>query len=110
MIFNGREVRLTDTVTEVLRRTRIPYLEDLHPAETMPGLRQPSRKGGRLAVPRDAYFHVVDLLRRYELFDELPPPPDESPPDWTCPTCNESNPGNFELCWNCSESHPTRYD
>lgn len=22
---------------------------------------------------------------------------------WTCPTCGETNPGNFELCWRCDE-------
>ena len=23
-------------------------------------------------------------------------------PDWRCSTCGESNPGNFQHCWNCS--------
>ena len=22
-------------------------------------------------------------------------------PDWTCPTCKETNAGSFESCWNC---------
>ena len=26
--------------------------------------------------------------------------------DWTCPSCAEVNPGNFELCWNCGASAP----
>jgi hypothetical protein len=26
--------------------------------------------------------------------------------DWTCPGCAESNPGNFEVCWNCGSSRP----
>jgi len=26
--------------------------------------------------------------------------------DWTCPSCSEKNPGNFELCWNCSAPRP----
>jgi hypothetical protein len=26
-------------------------------------------------------------------------------PDWACPGCDESVPGNFEICWKCgSES------
>ncbi|MFQ5502276.1 MAG: hypothetical protein ACE5EQ_08235 [Phycisphaerae bacterium] len=107
VIINGHEVRMNDSVIEVIRRARIPHLEELHPAETMPGLRQRSQRGGRLAVPRGYYFQVIDLLRRYELFAELPPPPADPPPEWTCPACNESNPGTFELCWNCSENHPT---
>lgn len=26
--------------------------------------------------------------------------------DWTCPSCAEANPGNFELCWNCGAPSP----
>jgi len=26
--------------------------------------------------------------------------------DWTCPSCSEKNPGNFELCWNCNSPRP----
>lgn len=24
-------------------------------------------------------------------------------PDWLCKYCRESNPGNFELCWQCAK-------
>ncbi len=27
--------------------------------------------------------------------------------DWTCPSCSEKNPGNFELCWNCATPRPS---
>ena len=26
---------------------------------------------------------------------------DDAGPSWTCPHCNESNPGNFNECWKC---------
>jgi hypothetical protein len=26
--------------------------------------------------------------------------------DWTCPSCSEKNPGNFELCWKCNAARP----
>jgi len=26
--------------------------------------------------------------------------------EWTCPSCKEVNPPNFELCWNCSSLRP----
>jgi hypothetical protein len=26
--------------------------------------------------------------------------------DWTCPSCLENNPGNFELCWKCNAPRP----
>ena len=25
----------------------------------------------------------------------------ENSPEWLCPQCKESNPGNFETCWQC---------
>jgi len=28
-------------------------------------------------------------------------------PDWTCPQCGETVPGNFETCWNCGGEPPT---
>jgi hypothetical protein len=27
----------------------------------------------------------------------------ESLADWNCSTCQEANPGTFELCWNCGQ-------
>jgi hypothetical protein len=26
--------------------------------------------------------------------------------DWTCPSCSEKNPANFEICWNCNTPRP----
>ena len=26
--------------------------------------------------------------------------------DWKCPACQQENPGNFELCWNCGAAAP----
>ncbi len=26
---------------------------------------------------------------------------DEALSDWTCPQCNETNEGNFSMCWSC---------
>jgi hypothetical protein len=26
--------------------------------------------------------------------------------EWTCPSCKEINPPNFELCWNCNSLRP----
>ena len=30
------------------------------------------------------------------------------PPDVPCPECGESNPGNFELCWQCRAELPVK--
>ncbi len=27
-------------------------------------------------------------------------------PDWRCPKCGETVPGNFDTCWNCSATMP----
>jgi len=27
-------------------------------------------------------------------------------PDWCCPQCGETVPGNFEKCWNCTQNEP----
>jgi len=28
-------------------------------------------------------------------------------PEWACSACNESNPGSFDLCWNCGAAPAT---
>lgn len=30
--------------------------------------------------------------------------PTPAGPDWNCRHCQESNPGSFEICWQCSET------
>lgn len=32
-------------------------------------------------------------------------PPADSP-DWTCPSCNETSPGTFDVCWSCGAARP----
>ena len=27
-------------------------------------------------------------------------------PDWACPSCSETNPPNFDSCWNCDSLRP----
>ena len=63
----------------------------------------------RVAVPRKFFFEAIALLD--EAFNgrsfrtgEQPDIPQK--PDWRCPKCNKSNPGSFEICWNCHENTP----
>lgn len=46
-------------------------------------------------VDDDRYDEAVALLKplNYNETSELP--------DWTCAKCSESNPGSFDVCWNC---------
>ena len=43
-------------------------------------------------------FHHVDRARQVlkEFVDR------NTAPDWVCTTCNEQNPGSFEICWICA--------
>jgi len=43
------------------------------------------------------HARALDILREHT----LPERTAVSPADWTCPACQESNPGNFDLCWSC---------
>jgi hypothetical protein len=55
----------------------------------------------QLCVVRDA-----DHRRALELLHPLYAPAVSSGPDWPCPSCRESNPPAFEVCWNCGKSAP----
>jgi|GEM_PF-301713 len=49
-------------------------------------------------VPR-----AIEILRPY-----VEKTPDAHiPPDWSCPECKESVPGNMGSCWNCSAPCPS---
>lgn len=105
VIFDGKELRNTPDVIDLLRRYQIPYLEILRPTEAIVGYGGPVLGPARIGVVRESYFEVIDLLRRRRHQAPLPPPPSpRGGADWCCPACGEENPGNFEVCWNCGEA------
>jgi hypothetical protein len=54
-----------------------------------------------LCVISDADFRAaIDLLK------SKPAEATANRADWSCPSCHEENPGNFELCWNCGAAAP----
>ncbi len=101
VIFNGSELRGKPEVLDLLRQSRIPFIEILGPAEAMYGMVETLRGRSRIAVPRASYFEVIDLLRRQALAEPLPPVEETTAPDWTCPSCQAENPGTFDICWSC---------
>lgn len=106
LIVEGKEVRPSQEVIALLRQARIPYMEMMPPAEAVlssMGLRS-KRPHGQLTVQRDMYFHAIDLLRRRRLGELVETSSEPDRPDWNCPSCNEENPGTFEVCWNCGHA------
>lgn len=53
----------------------------------------------RLRVPTEFYFETRWLVQR--ALRDLEHVRTAGLAEWTCPGCNEPNPGNFEVCWNC---------
>jgi Putative prokaryotic signal transducing protein len=54
-----------------------------------------------LCVTEDAdYDEAIRILKSRQYKETTPVA------DWTCPSCSEKNPGNFELCWNCTTPRP----
>jgi hypothetical protein len=46
------------------------------------------------------YVEAIRILKSQQYKETTPVA------DWTCPSCSEKNPGNFELCWNCNSPRP----
>ena len=42
----------------------------------------------------DRAIELIDQLKRDQV----------KGPDWLCRSCNETNPGNFDICWQCGDS------
>lgn len=53
-----------------------------------------------LHVPAEFFFEVLWLLQRIRSEVRASRGAGARPP-WSCPSCGEENPGNFELCWSC---------
>ena len=67
-------------------------------------------QGGNPGVPHWALSVWAELWvkepRQFERAEQLfaqyqSQQQQESGPEWTCPGCDEPNPGNFESCWKC---------
>ncbi|MGD8452906.1 MAG: hypothetical protein PVJ57_13885 [Phycisphaerae bacterium] len=58
----------------------------------------------RLRVPSEFYCEVLWQLQRAR-HEAAAARTAGDTQDWTCPHCGESNPGHFELCWNCERPH-----
>ena len=46
----------------------------------------------------------TDVAEAKKLLEQVISPSQEvTGPEWLCKHCNEANPTNFELCWQCSQ-------
>jgi hypothetical protein len=104
LIVDGKIVKATEAIDELLRRYEIPALYEQTRMEVMLGPIEHGRGLGKLCVPRDRYFETIDLLRRAALGEAMPPEPGRAgdpETEWSCNGCGEANPASFDLCWNC---------
>ena len=72
--------------------------EDTH--DLIAGLPDPLRQPS-LCVTNDA-----DAERARELLRDFAGAEKTDAPDWKCPQCSETVPGNFSSCWKCEALRP----
>ncbi|MFW6060913.1 MAG: hypothetical protein ACODAQ_12100, partial [Phycisphaeraceae bacterium] len=110
LIAGGEEVRATVETIRLLHTYQIPFVEMADPLQAALAHVWPAvnRQAPRLGVPRERYFEAIDLIRRQRFGEAMPQPP--APPEraeeWRCAQCDEVNPPNFEICWNCGAAAP----
>ncbi len=104
VVFAGKPVRMDDEIAAFMRGVGIPVLERRTSLDAMRGMDTRPNHAGELRVPRESYYEVIDLLRRRASGERIPivGSPGDCP-EWTCRSCDEPNPGQFEICWNCGE-------
>ena len=49
----------------------------------------------------------ADAERAKELLRDVEKAGESSAPEWKCPKCGETVPGNFGTCWKCETQRPT---
>ncbi len=112
VIVDGSPVLATTEVIELLRKYQIVFMQRKGPMEAIYSGNLSLAGRVELAVSRECYFDVIDLLRRQRAGLPMPPQPvDRSDAaEWHCKVCGEHCPGNFELCWSCGAPAPDLYE
>lgn len=112
VIFDGSPVLLTPEIMELLHTYQIVHMQRKGPMEAIYTGNLSLAGRVELAVSRECYFDVIDLLRRQRVGLPMPPRPvDRSDAtEWHCKVCGETCPGNFEVCWQCGADAPDPYE
>ena len=66
----------------------------------------PPDPGAPAFYPTLCLVDDADYDRAVQLLEERRVSAGIQRPDWTCPSCHEVNPGNFEICWKCQAARP----
>lgn len=84
----------------ILYGAQIPYLIDNARLREIYGGRIPFVSSA-LRVPKEFFFDAL-----YAFAEAAEPAGVHAMDEWVCPSCNETVPGGFEVCWNCNAAHP----
>jgi len=111
LIAGGETVKDSPEVRELFEAYHIPIMVQNDPLTMVFGegnkILDRLRPAQPIMVPRDRYFEAIDLIRRWKLDEDLPPPPKEflAHGPWICQACGEENPETFEVCWSCGAEY-----
>ncbi len=70
-------------------------------------VRNESSNNSVTELPSPLFFPTLCVLndedydRAMQVLDEIHNAQPSNEPDWVCPKCGESVPGNFDACWKC---------
>ncbi|MCB9865531.1 MAG: hypothetical protein H6816_02700 [Phycisphaerales bacterium] len=111
-VFTAAELSLVWAAALVLDRAAISNLIVTGSYDPVVGLFSRRSSLPHVMVPFKFIHDAIQLLEAE--FGEREFKPGQRPnvqrphlPDWTCPACSESNPGGFEVCWQCGADAPT---
>jgi len=115
IVFSAAEHALVAAAGMLMDQHRITNMIVMPEAfDALLGMLGRSKRMPHLMVPYKFLFEAAKLLedrfgkRTFAAGEK--PPRRESGTSWTCPGCNEENPGTFEICWSCGASPPQRGD
>jgi hypothetical protein len=86
------------TARALLYESQVPYVTQTSALQGIYGVGPASS----LFVPREFLFDALHVLGA----DRPEEDAGRKEPDWLCPSCNEANPGDFDVCWHCQTPRP----
>ncbi len=118
-VFTAADQSLVWVAAMLMDANAIPNMLNVGSFLLFGGTIERKARMAELHVPFKFFHEAVQLLdekfgkREFRPGDAPPPLSGGNEQPWRCQTCQEENPGTFELCWNCgadAAEPPTKDD
>ncbi len=99
VVFSSQDLTEVSYFKSILDEVKIPcFIQNENTANPL--------TAGANFLPSLCVLNDFDFDKAIDILKARQVKPIEGGADWTCPSCGETNPGNFDSCWKCDALRP----